>query len=70
MQSFSHGRVRLLIAEKVFFYHQTKEVEEVLLAESKKLSVRDFQRVVSRMGIFLTSDTGILLYRQMTDVDK
>ena len=70
MQSFSHGRVRLLIAEKVFFYHQTKEVEDVLLAESKKLSVRDFQRVVSRMGIFLTSDTGILLYSQMTDVDK
>ena len=35
-----------------FISHKAKEVEEMFLAESKNLTVRDFQTVVSEFGFF------------------
>ena len=35
-----------------FISHKAKEVEEMLLAESKNLTVRDFETVVSEFGFF------------------
>ena len=35
-----------------FISHKAKEVEEMLLAESKNLTIRDFQTVVSEFTFF------------------